>query len=101
MATITLRGSGRSVEDDLPMLCMKCGSPAAHRRRKTFRRARPGLLKVFVSPILAWYFGNRKTCHVPLCENHKNHFSWRTAVLVVQGVAFILWVTAFGVVSAS
>jgi hypothetical protein len=90
---------------DLPDLCMKCGAPAAVRKQKTFSWFPPWvwilLLVCGLVPfaIVAMILTKRRTISVPLCEQHKNHWMWRT--LVVVGGFFALIILGIAAMSAT
>jgi hypothetical protein len=105
MASIRL-GRYEAEEDNLPPVCMVCGEPADFRKRKRFSWHPQWvylLLLVGLLPcvIVALVLTKRMTVHVPLCGEHKNHWSWRSAVIWSSFLAlFLLGVGAVVLISA-
>ena len=64
--------------DALPDVCMKCGAAAAARPVKQFSWM-PYWAR-FVPPIIGVWFVKRRRVPVPLCEQHKNHWTIRYLV---------------------
>lgn len=69
-------------EDLLPQVCMKCGAEAATTKRKTFSWYPPWIIAIIiVAPlpglIVAMVLTKRMTVRVPICDQHKNHWTWR------------------------
>jgi hypothetical protein len=92
---------------DLPDICLKCGEPTTDRKSKTFGWIPPatyiallfGGLGVIIFLILAAVL--RKTVHaqVPMCERHRNHWLFRTLLIVgglVVGIGLIILSVALG-----
>jgi hypothetical protein len=82
--------------DTLPDVCMKCGATATVRKSKMFSWHPPWvfvLLLIGLLPfiIVALIMTKRKTVEVPFCEAHKNHWLWRTLVIVLSfvGIAVV------------
>src|SRR5690242_17414628 len=76
-ATIDSREASR-----LPAVCMKCGERSALEKVKTFSWCPPWVVVIIVlallpGAIIAMVLTRRLTVHVPLCEDHGNHWSWR------------------------
>jgi hypothetical protein len=67
--------------EELPDLCMTCGAPSTVRPMKTFSWM-PYWAR-FMPPIIGMAFIKRRRVPVPLCEQHKNH--WTIRYLVVLG----------------
>jgi hypothetical protein len=85
MAVIRLEGRGNE-QYDLPEVCMKCGAPAAVRKRKTFSWYPPWVALLLLAGLLpfiivALILTKRRTVDAPLCEDHTNHWLWRGLVL--------------------
>jgi hypothetical protein len=80
--------------DELPDLCMKCAAPAATRIGKTFSWTPPWAR--FMGGIMAMAFMKRRRVSVPLCEQHKNHWSWRHMIswIPLGGLGILLAVGA-------
>jgi hypothetical protein len=103
MAIVKLRNPDR-YDDELPDVCMKCGAPATVRKAKTFSW-HPGwvyvllLLGLLPFVIVALVMTKRRTVRAPLCDAHRNHWLWRT--LVILGSFFGLFAVAFVVFIAS
>ena len=64
--------------DALPDVCMKCGAAAAARPVKQFSWM-PYWARL-VPPIIGVWFVKRRPLPVPLCEQHKNHWTIRYLV---------------------
>lgn len=69
--------------DPLPPACLRCGLPAAVRRRRTF----------WWAPVWAWLippllpvFARRFALPVPLCEGHAGHWSRRLRIHAILGL---------------
>jgi hypothetical protein len=94
------------VDDDaLPDLCMKCAAPATIRVRRTFAWTPSWVIVLIVCVtlpgiIVALVLTKRKRVTVPLCEQHKNHWSWRLWVGLI-GFGVVLLPFAAGFVSNS
>ncbi len=76
----------------LPLVCAKCGDPAETTVRKKFSWAPSWVLFLLLVGLLPWLIATmiatkRMTVEVPLCERHKNHWSWRswTVLLTLFG----------------
>lgn len=94
----------------LPPVCAKCGEPAEDTVRKTFSWA-PGWVLAFVLlgllPLLiAWLIATKRaTVFVPMCEEHKHHWRWRSqtlwltivliVVLLISGLVLVSSVARF------
>jgi hypothetical protein len=82
MATVRL--SRYEVEEQLlPAVCLQCGAPATRERRKAFSWYPPWInLLIFVGLIpfliVALVLTKRMTMHAPFCEEHRNHWNWRS-----------------------
>ncbi len=93
MATLRLPRQ-RWEKDDLPPICMRCGAASTNRIRKTFSWS-PSWIYVLVLVgllpfvIVALILTKRRTLHVPLCDEHRNHWSWRALVF---GLGFLVLV---------
>lgn len=101
MAKVFLRGRC-SRPDDLPDVCMKCGAQADDRVSRTFNWVPQwiGLTLLIAWPvylILAIVLKKSATVAVPLCEQHKSHWTFRIwlnlgtfVVLVGGGIALAI-----------
>lgn len=94
-------------EGRLPRLCMRCGAPATIEKRKTFSWC-PSWVAVLILVGLLPYLivmlilTKRMTVFVPLCDKHRNHWLWRTAlVLALVAVLVGLIVVGIMVISAA
>jgi hypothetical protein len=91
---------------DLPDVCLKCGRSTSNRVTKTFSWV-PGwvyiliLVNLIVLLIVAMILRKSVTAHVPLCQDHKNHWLYRTLGIVLGLVAAIGWVIAAIVIMGS
>ena len=74
-------------EDALPDVCMKCGAPAVVRPVKQFSWV--PLWARFIPPIIAVFFIKRRRVPIPLCEQHKNHWTMRY-VIGIGGILLLL-----------
>jgi hypothetical protein len=61
--------------EELPDVCMRCGEPSTVRPVKSFRWMPPWAR--FVPPIVGVWFIKRRRAPIPLCDQHKNHWSIR------------------------
>jgi hypothetical protein len=93
MATLRL-GERPWDEEELPDLCMKCGTPAEVYKDKKFSW-HPGwvyvllLVNLLVFAIVALALTKRRRVRVPLCAAHRHHWLWQQAV-AVGGLLFFL-----------
>jgi hypothetical protein len=85
-------------EDQLPNVCMRCGRTADVQKRKAFSWC-PGWVHVLIlAGLLPWLLvmlimTKRRTVYVPLCNEHKNHWLWRTLItLGGLGLIFVCFV---------
>jgi hypothetical protein len=86
----------------LPAVCMQCGAEATVHRRKTFSWYPPWVIVLLLFGLLpfvivALILTKRMTVAVPLCDQHKGHWTWRAwfiwggfVFFVVLGVAAII-----------
>ncbi|HEY7153245.1 MAG TPA: hypothetical protein VH575_04725 [Gemmataceae bacterium] len=87
MTTVRLESYDGEITD-LPDLCMQCGAPSSLRKSKKFAWFPPWIwILLFVCGLLpfaivALIMTKRRTVNVPLCEEHKNHWMWRQAIVV-------------------
>jgi hypothetical protein len=89
MANVTI---GSRQASRLPRVCMKCGERARTEKVKTFSWYPPwvnALILVGVLPaaIVAMILTRRLTVHIPLCEAHQNHWSWRAWFTTLTAIA--------------
>ncbi len=70
---------------DLPDLCMQCGETAPERVTRNFSWTPPtaAFMGGLIGIMIAAAFTKRMKAQVPLCEQHKNHWSWRNLVTLV------------------
>lgn len=100
MATIRLTDRC-SRPDDLPDVCMKCGRDTTGRVMKKFYFTPSWVWLTFlcgglpVLVIIALIVTKSRRVSAPLCEEHKNHWSWRNWTIV--GVLLVMVV---GLISA-
>ena len=99
MATVRLERDEVD-NDSLPDVCMVCGAEATLRKRKSFSWHPPWvilliLISLWPYIIVALILTKRMTVRAPLCEQHKNHWAWRTAFILGGFLVFLL----LGVVS--
>jgi hypothetical protein len=78
--------------EDLPDVCMRCGEPSTVRPMKSFSWMPPWAR--FVPPIVGVWFIKRRRAPIPLCDQHKNHWSIRW-LIGLGGLAVVL-VLLFG-----
>jgi hypothetical protein len=84
----TLRLVGKPIDnEDIPDLCMKCGTLAEQRKDKTFNWYPPWvyvliLVNLVAFAIVAVVLTKKRRVPVPLCTAHRNHWLWRQLVLV-------------------
>ena len=75
-------------EDDLPDICMRCGSPTTVRKRFRFT-SHPLWVYLFLPfgivpyVVLAALLTEKARCYTHFCDRHKNH--WRVRALAVWG----------------
>ena len=84
-------------DDALPDVCMKCGAASVVRPTKTFSWM-PFWAR-FMPPLIAVWFIKRRRVPIPLCEQHKGHWTIRYLIgfgglgllllLVIGGVALL------------
>jgi hypothetical protein len=87
MARVTLDPDRRDYE--LPSVCMYCGAPATRRKSKTFSWHPPWiyiLLLVGLLPfmLVALIMTQRLRLSAPLCEQHRYHWGWRQAFVLLS-----------------
>lgn len=97
MAAVRLESYGNGTID-LPHVCMRCGAPATLRKRKTFAWFPSWiylliLCNLLIFAIVALVLTKKRSVHVPLCDEHKNHWLWRQ--LTVFGTLVPLIVLGF------
>ncbi len=91
---------------DLPDVCLKCGRATSSRVRKTFSWL-PGWVYLFILAgllvfvILALILRKSVTAHVPLCQEHKNHWLYRALGIVLGLFAAIGWVVIAAILMGS
>jgi hypothetical protein len=93
-------------EGSLPLVCAKCGEPAESTVRKKFSWCPPWVLATILIGLLVWVvlsiiMTKRMTVAVPLCERHKNHWSWRTWTILLTLVAGVALCIAIPVTLSS
>ena len=93
MATVRL-GRYEAEEMRLPSLCMKCGAEATGHVRKTFSWQPSWVIILIVFGLLpyvivALLLTKRMTIEAPLCDQHKNHWSWRNLFIYGGFVLFL------------
>ncbi len=76
-------GRYEATEGGLPDVCMKCGAPSTVGRWKRFSWYPPLaniliLLGFVPYAIVVSYTTKRMTIQAPLCDEHKNHWRWRS-----------------------
>jgi hypothetical protein len=77
--------------EELPDVCMRCGEPSTVRPVKSLRWMPPWAR--FVPPIVGVWFIKRRRAPIPLCDQHKNHWSIRYLIgLGGLGVLLLLGV---------
>jgi hypothetical protein len=88
MATIRL-GRYEAREGQLPRTCMRCGAAASMYRRKLFAWHRWWTyllvlltLPTIIIPVFVLFRNERVLVLAPLCELHKNHWYWRSWVVI-------------------
>lgn len=100
----------RGEDLDLPDVCMRCGAPATVRKRRQFSWYPSwvylllllGLLGLLVFVLVALMVTKRQWVSVPLCAAHKNHWRWRTSVLLGSFALFVaLGFVTYGVMDAA
>lgn len=84
----------------LPSVCMRCGAPADNRKSRTFSWFPPiayiGLIAgILPFAIIALVLTKRMSVSVPLCHEHRGHWSTRTTITVVSLLALILMGVGF------
>jgi hypothetical protein len=79
--------------DELPDICMRCGEPSTVRPTKSFSWMPPWAR--FVPPIVGIWFIKRRRAPIPLCDQHKHHWTLRYAV-GFGGVVVLLGLLAAG-----
>jgi hypothetical protein len=100
MATVRL-GRYEVKKRLLPPVCLKCGAEATAERRKNFSWSPPWIIILILFGLLPYaivaiILTKRMTVTVPLCDQHKSHWSWR-AWFIWGGfiLFFILGIGAF------
>lgn len=101
MAEMFLRR--HEVEDeDLPMVCARCGEEAVVHRSKTFTW-HPGwmiilvILSLVIGVLIILATQKKMRAVLPFCHRHRNHFRWRAWFLGgVFAVLFAAFVTGTG-----
>jgi hypothetical protein len=81
--------------DELPDVCMRCGEPSTVRPTKSFSWM-PTWAR-FVPPIVGIWFIKRRRVPIPLCDQHKHHWTLRYAV-AIGGVVVLLGLLAAGLI---
>jgi hypothetical protein len=93
MATVRLRDT--DLDEELPPVCICCGAEATVFKAKKFSW-QPGwvalLLLVGLLPyiIVAIILTKRMTVQAPLCEQHRNHWGGRSALLLLTFLGLIV-----------
>lgn len=79
----------------LPDVCMCCGNEGGVWRTQNFSWIHP--LMRMLPPIAVAFLTKKMTVQVPLCDQHQNHFLWRTIVeggfggiLLILGLLWVL-----------
>jgi hypothetical protein len=101
MAEVRL-GRSETENNQLPAVCMRCGSPATVRVDKNFAWHPPWvwlLLPFGLIPalVLDYLLTKRVRASAPLCRRHKNHWEWYSAgiffsfviILIGAGVVYV------------
>ncbi len=83
----------------LARVCMCCGAPAVIEKSRNFSWTPPWvviLLLLGVFPYLIASMATTQRCRVdvPLCDEHKNHWLWRTLFAVLSLLAIVLFAIA-------
>jgi hypothetical protein len=90
----------------LPDVCMRCGAQAWSQRSKSFAWCPPWVAILILAGLLPYIIvaivlTKRMTVRVPLCDEHKSHWSWRAwfvglgaVLLLVLGVACLVVLAA-------
>lgn len=84
--------------DALPDVCMKCGAASTVRPVRNFSWT-PYWAR-FMPPIIAVWFIKRRRVPVPLCEQHKNHWSMRY-LIGIGGIVLAALLFVVGIVMAA
>jgi hypothetical protein len=85
--------------EELPDVCMRCGEPSTVRPVKSFRWMPPWAR--FVPPIVGVWFIKRRRAPIPLCDQHKNHWSLRYLIgLGGLGVLLVMLVAGLFALAA-
>src|SRR4051794_36566346 len=87
---------------EMPQVCMRCGEPATTVTARTFSWYPSWVMILFFCGLLpyilvAWLTTKRMLVRLPLCDQHENHWRWRSqvtwgglALLVLLGVAAVV-----------
>jgi hypothetical protein len=90
-------------DEDPPLVCMRCGAPAAAYKTKRFHWHPPWMYALIVIPIAYHIAASGATLKmqvpIPLCDRHRYHFGRRLAAMVVGllvmfGLAFTGFILA-------
>jgi len=74
------------LEDDaLPRLCMKCGAPATHFVKKSFRWYPPWINILILAGLLIWailasILAKTASIRAPFCDEHEGHWRIRSRI---------------------
>ena len=90
----------------LPSVCIRCGAPADSRKSRTFSWFPPiayvGLLAgILPFAIISLVLTKRMSVGVPLCHEHRGHWSTRTMITLVSLLALLLMGVGFIVYSGN
>jgi hypothetical protein len=93
MATVRI-SRFEAAERLLPPVCMRCGAEATVLKRKAFSWHPSWVLVLLLAGllpflILALVLTKYMTIHAPLCEEHRNHWTWRS-LFTWLGLTFFL-----------
>lgn len=94
MASVRLHGS-EVYEEDLPPVCMCCGARARFYPKKNFLWHPPWvicLLPFGLLPfaVVASILTKRMNVWAPMCNTHRNHWAWRTALMWIGLCVFVV-----------
>jgi hypothetical protein len=84
MGVVCLQRS-RVAHEQLPGLCLRCGTAATVRRPTTFSKPQEWTFVLFFLGGIPYFLGralfrNRLRVTVPLCDRHRHHFAWQTGI---------------------
>ncbi len=97
MPTVSL-GRYEIEEYDPPEVCMKCGAPSSVVIRRTFSWYPPWVIitilaGLLIYAILAMVLTKRMTVRVPLCEEHKGHWTKRTIITLLGFLGVLIFLS--------